>query len=88
MYQCNHFLAFSFQRGLTGSLPASSWALPGSTCALPGSTWALPASSGNDWGSDGMNHSFTWSLPGWSRAHPGWLVGNYRTAAEVSVTAT
>jgi hypothetical protein len=39
-------------------------------------------------GSTGMNCSFTWALPGWSGAHPGWLVGNYGSAAGVSVTAT
>jgi hypothetical protein len=39
-------------------------------------------------GSTGMNRSFTWALSGWSGAHPGWLVWNYRNAVGVSVTAT
>jgi hypothetical protein len=39
-------------------------------------------------GSTGINRSFTWALPGWSGAHPVWLVGNNRSAAGVSVIAT
>jgi hypothetical protein len=35
-----------------------------------------------------MNRSFTWALPGLSGAHPWWLVGNYRRAVGVDVTAT
>jgi hypothetical protein len=41
-----------------------------------------------DRGSTRMNRSFTWAMPGWSGAHPGWLVWNYRSASGVSVTAT
>jgi hypothetical protein len=66
----------------------SAWIVLGSAGALPGSTLALQASFGNDRGHTGMNRSFTWALSGWSGAHPGWLVGNYRSAALVSVTAT
>jgi hypothetical protein len=70
-----------------GGLSCSSWALPRSTEALPWSTGDLPVSSGNDRGRTSKNCSFTWVLPGWSGAHPGWLVGNYHSAAGVSVTA-
>jgi hypothetical protein len=74
--------------GSDRALPRSTGALPVSTGDLPGSTRALPASPGNDRGSTGMKRSFIWVLPGWSGAHPGWLVGNYRSAAGVSVITT
>jgi hypothetical protein len=69
-----------------GALVGSSWALPGSTVALPWSTGALPTSSGNDRGSTGMNFSFTWSLPGWSGAHPGGKFGITECCRSVTTT--
>jgi hypothetical protein len=74
MYQCYHFRAFSIHWGSAWIILGSARALPGTTGARPGSTWAIPASSerqGKHWHESG--------------AHPGWLVGNYRSAA---VTAT
>jgi hypothetical protein len=88
MCQCNHFRAFSIHRGSACIVQRSAWALPGSTGAMPGSIGAPPASFEKYRGNTGMNRSFTRALPGWSDAHPGWLVGNYRSAAGVSVTAT
>jgi hypothetical protein len=87
MYRCFIFACFQS----TGVLPGLFLDRPGLCLDRPGIacfTGAYPEPSGNDRGSTGMSRSFTWALPEWSGAHPGWFVWNYRSAAGISVTAT